>query len=284
MGPLSTVRDTRAPKVLQSVDGALTVLEVLAGAGPGMTLAEIAAVARRPKASVYRVLQTLITRGYARAVGGGVYVPGPRIMALAGRVRADLDLVRVARPLLVRLESVTTETIHLGLFTGREAIYVEKIDAREFFAVQSYVGMTMRLHSTAIGKCILAFLPLADRRALLAVDELERSTPRTLTSADAIETELVRVSANGYAIDDEENHAGIRCVAAPVFGEDGAVIGAVSVTAPAFRFSMDDAVALAPSVQEVARDISATLGWSGTPPTRDDLDPLRPDLPESRAR
>ena len=265
----------RSPKVLQSVDGALTVLEALASAGAGKTLAELAAECRRPKASVYRVLQTLIVRGYARAMGGGVYVPGPRILALAGRVRADMGLVQVAGPYLRRLESLTTETIHLGLFTGTEAIYVDKIEAREFFSVQSYVGMSMRLHRTAIGKCILAFLPADERLATLSATDLERATPRTHTSLQAIEKELANVSATGYAIDDEENHTGIRCVAAPIFREGGGVIGAVSVTAPAFRFSMDDAKALAPSVVQVARDISAALGWTGTAPAGDAIPPHR---------
>ena len=255
-------RGEGSAKVLQSVDGALTILEVLAGAGPGMTLAELATAARRPKASVYRVLQTLIGRGYARAVGGGVYVPGSRILSLAGRVRSDLRLVQVARPYLRRLEDVTTETIHLGMFTGAEAIYVEKIEAREFFAVQSHVGMTMRLHSTAIGKCILAFLPADERTTLLKAAPLVASTPRTLTSVEAIEAQLAEVAVSGFAIDDEENHPGIRCVAAPIFRDGGSVIAAVSVTAPAFRFSLADAEALAPTVQQVAREIYGALGWS----------------------
>jgi DNA-binding IclR family transcriptional regulator len=84
-----------------------------------------------------------------------------------------------------------------------------------------------------------------------------------LTSLSALHEELDRVLQAGYAIDDEENHVGIRCVAAPVFREDGTVLGGVSVTSPAFRFSIDDAVALAPRVQEVARAISTALGWDG---------------------
>jgi len=245
------------------VDGALAVLEVLASAGAGMTLADIASEAKRPKASAYRVLHTLIRRGYARAVGGGVYAPGPKILSLAGRMRADLGLSRLALPILRQLEDVTRETIHLGLFTGTEAIYIEKLEARDFFAVQSYVGMSMKLHCTAIGKCILANLPSVERRKLLGGGRLERSTPRTLTSLPALDEELDKVLQAGYAIDDEENHVGIRCVAAPVFREDGAVLGGVSVTSPAFRFSIDDAVALAPRVQDVARAISTALGWDG---------------------
>jgi DNA-binding IclR family transcriptional regulator len=252
--------------VLQSVDGALEILEVLAGAGSGMALADIASAAKRPKASVYRVLQTLARRGYARSLGGGVYVPGPMILSLAGRMRADLGLAQLAAPILRQLEDVTRETIHLGLFTGTGAIYIDKIEARDFFAVQSYVGMAMKLHCTAIGKCILANVPPSERRTLLGGARLERSTPRTLTSLPALEDELRTVLANGYAIDDEENHVGIRCVAAPVFKEDGSVLGGVSVTSPAFRFSLEDAMALAPRVQEVANAISAAMGWR-TPAT-----------------
>lgn len=251
------------PRVLQSVDGALVILEVLAKAGAGMTLADIATEAQRPKASVYRVLQTFVRRGYARALGGGVYGPGPQILSLAGRVRADLGLVQVAGPILRRLLEDTRETIHLGLFTGTEAIYIEKIEARDFFAVQSYVGMSMKLHCTAIGKSILANLPVDERRNLLRGSRLERSTPRTLTTVSALEIELGTVEANGYAIDNEENHVGIRCVGAPIFREDGTVLGGVSVTSPAFRFSVEDAVALAPKVQQVANDISSSIGWSG---------------------
>jgi DNA-binding IclR family transcriptional regulator len=260
------VATPKPPRVLQSVDGALAILEVLAGAGAGMALADIAAEARRPKASVYRVLQTFVRRGYARALGGGVYAPGPTILTLAGRMRADLGLVQLAGPILRRLESVTLETIHLALYTGSGAIYVEKIEARDFFAVQSYVGMAMKLHCTAIGKCILAYLPAEERRRVLGGGRLERSTPQTLTTLSSLEEELRKVQANGYAIDDEENHVGIRCVGAPIFREDGSVLGGVSVTSPAFRFSVEDAVALAPRVREVADAISSTMGWRGVRP------------------
>jgi IclR family acetate operon transcriptional repressor len=256
------VAPPQPPRVLQSVDGALEILEVLAGAGSGMTLADIAAEAKRPKASVYRVLQTFVRRGYARAVGSGVYAPGPTILSLAGRMRADLGLVQLAGPILRRLEDVTRETIHLGLYTGSGAIYIEKIEARDFFAVQSYVGMSMKLHCTAIGKCILANLPAEERRRLLGGGRLERATPNTLTAPSVLDEELRTVLANGYAIDDEENHVGIRCVGAPIFRADGTVLGGVSVTSPAFRFTVEDAIALAPRVRDVAQAISSTMGWT----------------------
>jgi IclR family acetate operon transcriptional repressor len=120
--------------------------------------------------------------------------------------------------------------------------------------------MRLPLHSTGIGKAILAALPEDEALALLERTGMPRRTPNTITTARAMREEMRRIRARGFAIDDEENEANIRCVAAAVYGHLGRPVGGVSVSTLTFELSAEGAAALAPEVMETAARISAALG------------------------
>jgi DNA-binding IclR family transcriptional regulator len=242
---------------VKAVERTLSVLEALGRPRP---LADIAERTGLPKPTVHRILQVLVARGFARDADDGIYAAGPRVLTVAGEALAELDLAGLARPALTALQRSVGGTVHLALRNGDEAVYVEKIESGEPYRMASRVGLPLRLHSTAIGKAILAFLPEPELADVLARIPLDAQTASTLVSEDALRAELVRVRTRGYAIDDEENETGVRCVAAPLVDHQGRVAGGVSVSSLVWVRSLADARRIGPEVVRCAAELSAELG------------------------
>jgi len=240
-----------------SIDKALAVLEAVA---EHHRLTEIAAAAGVSKSTAHRILQSLVEWGFARPDGSGGYEPGPRILTLAARAMSRFDPARQAAGALRALHDRTGHTVHFAIRDGDEAVYVEKLEGRRPYQMTSRVGMGLRLHSTAIGKAILARLPDEEVLAIAARTRLEPRTPNTLTSDEDLLADLAAVRARGYALDDEENEPGVRCVAAAVFDHTGRVLGGISVSALALDASREEMEALGPEVVAAAREVSLALG------------------------
>ncbi len=243
-----------------SIDKALTVLEALA---EHRRVTDIAAGTGLPKSTVHRILQSLVEWGFARADGRGGYLPGPRILTLAGRVMSRFDPAQHADAALQALRDRTGFTVHFAVRSGDEAVYVQKLEGLRPYQMASRVGMSMRLHSTSIGKSILAWLGDDEVTVITSRTGLDRRTEHTITDAGALLRHLAGVRRRGYSVDDEENEGGIRCVGAPVFDHTGAVMGGISVSGLAFEVAPDDA-ALGAQVVAAARDVSRALGAPST--------------------
>ena len=153
------------------------------------------------------------------------------------------------------------------------------------------VGSPRPAHCTAIGKILLAWLPDTERKAFLAQARLEPRTPKTITSVPQLEQELVKVRAQGYAIDDEEFTQGIRCIAGPVRNFSGRVAAALGISAPVWRVSLDRVAELTSVVMTTGAALSEQLGYpsaplapsspAGGPPG---VDRMEPDDRGTRAR
>lgn len=243
----------------------MDVLEGLVASGTDVGLADLSSRLGLPKPTVHRILQTLIGRGYARQRSEGVYAPGLRILALAGAVWANVEVGALVRPIMAQLQDLAPETVHFAVLDSTQAVYVEKLEGRRAYRMASVVGMPLALHSTAIGKAMLAFLDEADFVRWVDDAVLTRRTPRTLTTRRQLENELVTIRRCGYAIDDEENEEDIRCVGAAVLDSRGRVFGGISVSAPAFQLSREEAERIAPHVALAAARICITMGL---PPAR----------------
>lgn len=257
----SDIRNGERPT---SIERALSLIESLAHRGADVSLGELARDAGMPKPTAHRILQTLAQAQYVHSNGDGTYLPGPRLLALAGGLLDANGYARYAGPALRELERHTPDTIHFAVLIGDESVYVEKLEGRRPYRMASRIGMPLAFHCTAIGKTILAHLPPDDGRRQIALTRLQRRTERTIVDPAALERELEAIRERGYAVDDEENEDGVRCVGAPVFGSAGRVLGGISVSAPSFHFSRDDAAALAPVVIEAAGRVSHAIG--GTTP------------------
>jgi DNA-binding IclR family transcriptional regulator len=241
----------------------MAVIEALVRVGPDASLSAIAAACGSPKPTVHRFLADLAREQYVFSVGRGNYRVGPRLMSLSGRVLNSIDYVHAAAQPLEALRASVLDTIHLGVLVGNQAVYAAKLEGPRPYHLRSAVGMPIRLDCTAIGRAILANLPMEQVLGLVDLDRLSRRTASTIVTRSALLNELARVRTSGYAIDDEQNEVGVRCVAAPVMDSTGMAVAAISVSGPAFDMSRHKARLLAPLVISTASEVSKTLGYVG---------------------
>jgi DNA-binding IclR family transcriptional regulator len=244
----------------------LDVLEALAstdefGLGPS-------AVAERvglDKATVARLLRTLVETGYvAQDETSRRYRLTGKILRLAHGVRTQVDLQRITRPYLKRLREDLGETVHLGVMDGLAVSYVDKLVADNSIQLVSEVGQTMPLHSTSLGKAILAALPEAEREALYAKMDFVARTGRTIRSLPEFREEIALTQSRGYAIDDRENEDFGACVAVAILGDDGRPVGAISVSGPDYRIR-DHFDRFGRRAREAALGVARELGAAAEP-------------------
>jgi len=223
----------------------------------------VSAISRRtglPASTVHRILQELNDLGWARGDGGRGYLLGSRLLSLAG-LAADGDTVaRVARPVLHRVGEQSGHAAHLAVRSGDEAVYVDKVEGRRAYQMRSRVGLSLQLHSSAIGKAMLANLPPDEVRAILGRAGMPALTARTLTDPDELLAHLEAVRRQGCAVDDEENEENTRCVAAAIVDHRGITIGGLSVSGLAFEMDWQRVEELKPVVRGAARTVTSALG------------------------
>jgi DNA-binding IclR family transcriptional regulator len=202
----------------------------------GLAYSEVVAETGLPKATAHRILKSLSGIGYLRFdVELGRYFGDLKLAGLGSAVTSHFDLKSYVRPHLLRLRAETRHTCNLGVLSGGEGMYLDKLDSLEVFGVKLYseIGKRFPLHCTGMGKVLLADMPAAERRRLLA-RRLEAFTQRTITDPAMLERELRSVRRNGYALDQQEITRGIVCVAAPVRNGVGDTIAAISAAFPAY--------------------------------------------------
>ncbi len=240
---------------------ALDLLETVA-AGPDLGLSGLSERTGVSKASAFRVLSTLQARGYvSKHRETRKYGPGPKLFALSHAVVARLDLVRSARPILERLQHEFDETVNLGVMRESQVVYLDLLESRQGLRMAAEIGARDALHSTALGKAILAALPAAEARDLLRSYRRARTTPHTLVTLDELDADLARVRQRGYSLDDEENEVGARCVSAAVIDASGRPVAAISVSGPAARMTADALQRIGRAVGDAAREIETKLGY-----------------------
>jgi DNA-binding IclR family transcriptional regulator len=249
-----------------AVERALAILEAVSQREAGLTNSEISRKLEIPKSSASYILRALEARGYLRRERGtGKYHLGLKVLSLARGVGGEADLKQAALPVLKRLVERTGLTAHLAVLDQAEAVYVEKVESPGFIQMDTRVGKRMELHSTGVGKSLIAHLPAADVEALIKGRSLKRKTPKTIVSHAGLLKELEKVRERGYAIDDEENSLGARCLAAPVFDGFGKVIAAVGVSGTIAQIDRASIRRTVERVREAAREISKQIGHSSTP-------------------
>ena len=258
--PKRTPKPAAVPMVSAAVR-ALSVLERLSQQR-AIGLEEISREIKLAKPTVYRFLLTLQELGYVRRIDGDRWAITLRMFNLGSRALDHLDLLSAARPIAEGLSEELGETVHMGVLDGDSAVYVMKIESRYTIRMYSRVGRRMPLYCTAIGKLLLAFSAEADREEALDGVALLAFTKQTLTSRPALDAELVKVKAQGYAIDDEEREENLHCIGAPIFDHTGAVVAALSVSWPSFRYGREKESAWIERVTQAAASISTVLGHS----------------------
>lgn len=240
-----------------AVGKAVLVVEALAD---HRSISDIGRATGLPTSTVHRILQELVDVGWVRADGERGYLPGVRLMSLAGGATSDAGIRHTVRPFLQDLRDTTSHSVHFALRQGDEAVYIDKLEGKRAYAMRSRVGLAIQLHCTAIGKAILAALPEAETRAVLSRRPMTAMTERTIVNPDALLTHLRSISRRGYALDNEENETHTRCIGAVVLDHRAVPIGGISMSALAFDLDRDQIRHCAPLVVSTARDVSRALG------------------------
>jgi IclR family transcriptional regulator, KDG regulon repressor len=246
-----------------TVAKALDVLDHVAGFGRPVRFSDLLDTSPYPKATLYRLLQTLVAQGMlAFDPARATYSMGIRLVRLAHAAWQQSSLAPIARPHLDRLSARLGETVHLAQLDNGQVLYVDKRNARDPVPMYSQAGKVGPAYCTGVGKAMLAHLPEPALADALTRQSWHRFTPRTLATPEALRADLAAIRARGYAHDNEEHEPGIICVALPILTSGGAVLGALSVTSTTARTTLDGLSALAPVIAETAGVIAQeTEAW-----------------------
>ena len=249
----------RTRRSVQSVDRALDLLEGLSAAEGEVSITALAARTGLHVSTVHRLLSTLLRRGYVRQnPETSRYYAGAKLATLAeGRSRYGEMRLR-ARPILRAITEATRETANLVVMDDTAAVYIDTVPSPQVVRLFTAIGNRVPLHATGAGKCLLAALPVVKRDALLDRLDLRPYTPHTLVDPAGLRRALDEARERGFSIDDEEYDDGVRCIALPVGGMNDA-IAAISVSAPASRFSRQRCLELVPLLRRSAAELATAL-------------------------
>lgn len=261
----SAYGETQAPAVngVQSVDRAVTVLEILAQRGEA-GVSEVAAEIDVHKSTAFRLLGALEARGLVeQATERGKYRLGFGIVRLAGAVTGRLDITQQGRPVCERLSEEIGETVNIAVLQEHYAVNLYQVRGPGAVGTHNWVGQLTPVHATSSGKILLAHLPTKERAGVLAASGLKKLTPHTLTARTKLEKNLAEARERGYAVTLEEFEIGLHAVAAPIRSHHGETLAALSASGPAYRFTEERIHELAPLLVRGAEEISHRMGHVG---------------------
>ncbi|MFP5022353.1 IclR family transcriptional regulator [Pseudonocardia phyllosphaerae] len=241
---------------VQSVDRAITVLELIAGRGEA-GVSELATALDVHKSTAFRLLGALETHGLVEQVGDrGKYRLGFGLIPLAGRVAERLEVTTQGRPVLDELASELGETVNLAIPDRGWAVNVDQARGPSMVTTYNWLGRITPMHNTSSGKVLLAAALALDPAALdEPVPGGEKVNRKELAAL------LTEVTECGYAWSLEELETGLNAVAAPVRDHSGTVIAALSVSGPSYRLPPERIDEITPDVVAAGREVSRRMGW-----------------------
>jgi DNA-binding IclR family transcriptional regulator len=225
----------------------LRTLDLVRSSAEPVRTVDVAERLKMDKGSASRTLRALVEAGYVERTVHRRYAPGRKVRA--GPAPQAVDVARLlerAQPLLQELVAFGRECAHLAVLAGERVLYLDRVESGQTLRVDSPVGLLAPLHCTALGKVFLAYaeVPIPAK--------LDRHTPRTLVDREVLAAHLRSIAPQGYTVDDEEFALGVRCVAAPLRSEAGQVVGAIGLSGPVPRISLERLAELGAKVREVA--------------------------------
>jgi IclR family acetate operon transcriptional repressor len=249
---------------IQSVDRALSLLESLAEAGGEASLTDLSRWTHLNVSTCHHLLSTLVNWGYvAKVPGRRSYALGARVLYLGHACLRQVDLPRRSQVYMDRINQATGESVHLAVLQADNIITLVKREARHAVRVDSgMLGRSDAPHATATGKAMIAWLPEDQIRRMLPAD-LKRFTDNTIVDFDTLIEELRHVRRNGVAIDREEFQPGVICIGSAIRDHAGAVVGAISASAPAMRATEEHLALMKREVIGATSALSAELGEPG---------------------
>jgi DNA-binding IclR family transcriptional regulator len=249
-----------------SADRILTILELVAQSKRGLRLAEVAEQAQMPRSSAHCLLLTLERRGYLhRNEKSGRYMFGLKLFSLAHYAVNGLEVREIAAPYLATLMQQTGLTVHMAIMEQHEPVLVSKVDPPGIFRLATWTGKRMDFHCTAVGKAIAAFLPEQRLDELISIRGLPRHNENTIISRRKLKVQLQEIRKSGYALDDEEEELGLRCIGVPIFDHEGHAVAALSISGTVGQIHTDNVARLAEFAKSSGAGISSALGYCVSP-------------------
>lgn len=242
-----------------AVEKAFAVLELVSKHAEGLRMVDVAEELTLPKTSTYVLLRSLEQLGYLASDDAGRYRLTLKIFELGMRAMTQVDLIAIARPHLDRLSERTALTVHLAALEQADVVYLAKVDGPGFVKFDTYVGKRTPAHLTAVGKAILSRLSKDDLAELMPRLNLRSGTNRATHTATALQRTLSSVRTSGYAVEDQEEVDGVRCVASPIC-RDGMVIASVGVIGLTSMLDKDKLAKVGAEVMRTAEAIAQVAG------------------------
>jgi DNA-binding IclR family transcriptional regulator len=261
----ATTKRKKPTNLVQTIERMALILEILGHYPNGLSLGGLSDKVELPKGTTHRLLTSMAYFDFVRQDHASKhYHLGFKLVELGNNLLSHIDLRKEAHPYLISLSKEVQETVHLVILDQNKAIYIDKVDLYSRWGLQmvSKLGSRIPLHCTAVGKVLLAYMPETAAEMLIQSVNLDRLTSNTITDPTELEQCLKTIRKKGYAIDDEENESGVRCIAAPIRNDIGQVVAAMSVSGATTRISIDKINdSLKSRVTETAMKISHKLGY-----------------------
>lgn len=247
---------------MKSLHKTLDIIDTIAENGP-VGIHDISVITGYPPPTIHRITSTLVERRYLRQDPATKrYLISLKFLALGTQVQEQFDVAAISRPHLQRLMIETEESANLAIQDGDEVVYLNHVKSeKSMLKIFTTLGARTPLYSTGVGKIFLSHWNKSDLDLYLQRTDRKPFTPNTLVNRDDILDDLARITAVGYAVDNEEMETGVRCVAAIVLDHIGKAIAAVSISGPALRIIPDRIENFAEKVKRCSLAISRELGY-----------------------
>lgn len=254
--------------MVQVIDRAFDILELLATAGDEVSLSRIHEQLTLAPSTAHRILNMLVARGYAvQNSTSHLYSPGPKLLETASRASTNVsfNLQILARAVLRALTAATGETTNLAFPQREGVVYIDQVESAHVVRMFTEVGHQAPYYCTAVGKAMLSVFPTQQCEEYLAAVDLRPFTANTIVNRRQLAAEIAQARLRGYAVDDEEREPGVRCVAAPILDHRGRCVAGISISGPASRVRADRLEVLGGQVRAAARRCSLQLGARAAP-------------------
>ncbi|MFC0271803.1 IclR family transcriptional regulator [Metabacillus herbersteinensis] len=248
---------------VQSLERALTLLNVLSDYPDGIQITRLSDQVGLSKSTTHRLLSTLLNMNYVVKDGEtDRYKLGYQLIYLSRNILGNVNVIQIAQPFLKNLSEDVNETIHLCIEDNGEVMYVDKIESNQTIRMFSRIGSRAPMYCTAVGKILLSGMSGDNYEEVVERTDFKTKTPKTITTKDRLTEEVETVIKQGYALDNIENEEGIRCIAAPIWDFQGKVIASFSISGPSNRITMERVNdELVRKVRETSMIISRQLGY-----------------------
>ncbi|UFJ40786.1 IclR family transcriptional regulator [Brevibacillus humidisoli] len=248
--------------IIQSIERALRILDLFDEYATELKITDISMRLNLHKSTVHSLLKTLQKFHYIEQnQENGKYRLGMKLVERGNFVLSNLDIRVIAKNYLTELSMKTGNTTHLVIQDGKEGVYIDKVEGTSATILYSRIGRRVPIHSSAVGKTLVAFKSDDELAQILEDYEFVVHTPNTITNQQDFLTELEKIRERGYALDNEENEPGVACIAVPIRNHTGKVIAAMSMSQPATRLHPEATESAVAMLKQAAQEISTKLGY-----------------------